>query len=61
MRQVRDRPRDPQHPGVAAGGQAQALRRVLGQSLQTGAFRAILILAGFSFVGALVAYLVRRL
>ena len=37
------------------------LRRVLGQSLQTGAFRAILILAGFSFVGALVAYLVRRL
>lgn len=35
------------------------LRRVLGQSLQTGAFRAILMLAGFSFVGALVAYLVR--
>ena len=33
-------------------------RNVLGANLQTGAFRAILLLAGFSFVGALLAYLV---
>ena len=36
-----------------------AFRAVLGDTLQGGAMRAILILAGFSFVGAVVAWLVR--
>lgn len=35
-----------------------ALRRVLGPTLQEGALRAILILAGISAVGALVSWLV---
>ena len=35
-----------------------ALRRVLGPTLQEGAMRAILILAGFSAVGALVSWLI---
>lgn len=35
------------------------LRRVLGSNLQTGAARAVGILAAFSFAGALVAYLIR--
>ncbi len=35
------------------------LRTVLGPTLQGGALRAILILAGFSFLGAVVAWLVR--
>jgi hypothetical protein len=34
------------------------LRNVLGANLQTGALRAILLLVAFSFVGALLAYLV---
>ncbi len=34
------------------------LRNVLGANLQTGALRAILLLAAFAFVGALLAYLV---
>lgn len=34
------------------------LRNVLGANLQTGALRAIIILAAFTFVGALLAYLV---
>lgn len=34
------------------------LRTVLGTNLQTGAIRAILLLAAFAFLGALVAYLV---
>lgn len=35
------------------------LRAVLGDTLQTGALRAILILGAFSAVGAVVAWLVR--
>ena len=34
------------------------LRNVLGANLQVGALRAILLLAAFSFIGALLAYLV---
>jgi len=34
------------------------LRNALGANLQTGALRAILLLAAFTFVGALLAYLV---
>ena len=34
------------------------LRSVLGENLQTGALRAILLLAAFAFVGALLAYIV---
>ena len=34
------------------------LRTVLGTNLQTGALRAILLLAAFAFIGALLAYLV---
>ena len=34
------------------------LRNVLGANLQTGALRAVLLLAAFAFVGALLAYLV---
>ena len=33
------------------------LRAVLGSNLQTGAARAVLILAAFSFLGACLAYL----
>lgn len=32
------------------------LRNVLGANLQTGAIRAILLLAAFSFIGAFVAF-----
>ena len=35
------------------------LRSVLGDTLQTGALRAVLILGAFSVLGALVAYLLR--
>ena len=34
----------------------EILRSVLGDTLQGGALRAVLILGAFSFVGALVAY-----
>lgn len=34
------------------------LRNVLGANLQTGALRAVVILAAFAFIGALLAYLV---
>ncbi len=34
------------------------LRKALGSNLQTGALRAILILAAFSFLGALLAFLI---
>ena len=34
------------------------LRTVLGTNLQTGALRAILLLAAFSLIGALLAFLV---
>lgn len=34
------------------------LRNILGANLQTGALRAILLLAAFSFIGALLAYFV---
>ncbi len=34
------------------------LRNILGANLQTGALRAILLLAAFSFIGALFAFLV---
>ena len=34
------------------------LRSVLGDTLQTGALRAILLLAAFAVLGAIVAYLV---
>ena len=34
------------------------LRNVLGHNLQTGALRAILLLAAFSFIGALLAFFV---
>ena len=34
------------------------LRNVLGANLQTGALRAILLLAAFSLLGALLAYVV---
>ena len=34
------------------------LRTVLGPNLQTGALRAVLLLAAFAFLGALLAYLV---
>jgi|GEM_PF-2561137 len=37
----------------------ESVRAVLGQSLQTGAARAVLILGAFSFVGALVVYLLK--
>ena len=33
------------------------LRNVLGDNLQTGALRAVLLLAAFSFIGALVAFM----
>ena len=33
------------------------LRNVLGANLQTGALRAILLLAAFTFVGAILAYI----
>jgi len=36
-----------------------SVRAVLGSSLQTGAARAVGILAAFSFVGAIVAYLLK--
>ena len=36
-----------------------SVRALLGSSLQTGAARAVLILGAFSFVGALVAYLLK--
>lgn len=32
------------------------LRTILGTNLQTGALRAILLLAAFAFIGALLAY-----
>ena len=35
------------------------LRSVLGDTLQTGAVRAVLLLAAFSFLGALVAFVLR--
>ena len=35
----------------------KAFRAVLGQNLQTGAFRAILILGAFAFLGACVTWL----
>ncbi len=35
------------------------LRSVLGETLQTGAMRAVLLLGAFSVLGALVAYFVR--
>ena len=35
------------------------LRSVLGGNLQTGALRAVLLLAAFSFLGAFVAYFLR--
>ncbi len=35
------------------------LRAILGPNLQIGALRAILILAAFSAIGALAAYLIR--
>ena len=35
------------------------LRRVLGTNLQVGALRAVLLLAAFSAIGALLAYLIR--
>ena len=35
------------------------LRKALGSNLQTGAARAVLILAAFSFVGALLAIILR--
>lgn len=35
------------------------LRRVLGPNLQVGALRAVLFLAAFSAIGALLAYLIR--
>lgn len=34
------------------------LRSVLGDNLQTGALRAVLLLAAFAFIGALLAFLV---
>lgn len=43
-----------EHPAEAT------LRRLFGQSLQAGAARAVLALAAFSFLGALVAYIIRR-
>ena len=36
----------------------KAFRAVLGQTLQTGALRAILLLGAFSFIGACLAWLV---
>ena len=36
-----------------------SVRAVLGQTLQTGAARAVLILGAFSFVGAVFAYLLK--
>lgn len=36
----------------------QRLRAILGTNLQTGALRAVLLLGAFSFIGALVAFLV---
>ena len=35
------------------------LRKVLGTTLQTGALRAVLLLGAFTFVGALVAWIIR--
>jgi hypothetical protein len=34
------------------------LRNVLGDNLQTGALRAVLLLAAFAFLGALIAFFV---
>ena len=34
------------------------LRSVLGDNLQTGALRAVLLLAAFAFIGALLAFMV---